>query len=136
MTPQEQARARLDAFQAALGRLVSALSQPKSEWTRDAAIQRFEFTFELAWKNLMHAVRAEGLECASPRQAFRAALSLGWIADEEVWLDMLEDRNRTSHTYEEATAEEIYARLRTYADALGTLLRLLRTKAPGTAEST
>jgi len=107
----------------ALRRLQAALAQPKSEWARDAAIQRFEFTFELTWKNLAHAVRGEGLDCASPRLAFRAAVGLGWIGDDMLWLDMLEDRNRTTHTYEEATAEEIHARLSSYASAIAELRR-------------
>jgi nucleotidyltransferase substrate binding protein (TIGR01987 family) len=126
MTRPDQTHARLAALERALRRLHAALAQPKTEWTRDAAIQRFEFTFELAWKTLMHAARAEGLECASPRQALRAALTLGWIVDDMLWLDMLEDRNRTTHTYEEATAEAIHSRLPAYADAIATLLVQLR----------
>ncbi len=80
-------------------RLAGTLSQPKTEWTRDASIQRFEFTFELAWKTTMRFARREGHECASPRDAWRAALQLRWIEDDTVWLDMLDDRNRTRHTY-------------------------------------
>lgn len=57
-----------------------------------------------------------------PRQAWRAALQLGWIEDHAGWLDMLDDRSRTSHTYNEHTGETIYARLSTYHVALATLL--------------
>lgn len=117
MTP----RVSVAAFGLALGRLRNALAQPKSEWTRDAAIQRFEFTFELAWKAIARRARAEGVECASPRQAFKTALRLGWIHDDDVWLTMLDDRNRTSHTYHEPTAEEIYTRLEDYQTHLGEL---------------
>lgn len=92
-------------------RLADALAQPKTEWTRDAAIQRFEFTFELAWKAVARLARVEGIEAPSPRQALRAAMRLGWIEDDPAWLAMLDDRNRTSHTYNEATAEAIYSRL-------------------------
>jgi nucleotidyltransferase substrate binding protein (TIGR01987 family) len=118
---------RLAALRAALRRLTDALKQPKSEWTRDAAIQRFEFTFELAWKAAMHFAVQQGLECVSPRQALQAAHRLGWIRDEEMWLDMLEDRNRTSHTYNEATAEEIYSHLDDYAQAIAALIVALQT---------
>jgi len=128
MTPHERDCARLEVLARAIERLGAALRQPRNEWTRDAAIQRFEFTFELAWKSVVRAVRREGLECASPRQAFGAALSLGWIADDTVWLDMLEDRNRTTHTYDEATAEEIRARLPAYLEVLTELLAVLRAK--------
>ncbi len=122
----EAYQASLAAFEAALARLEDALKQPKTEWTRDAAIQRFEFTFELAWKNVMRFARREGLQLASPRQAWRAALQLGWIGDDEIWLDMLEDRNRSSHTYNEQTAEEIFSRLPRYYTALTQLLGQLK----------
>jgi len=108
----------LSSLRAALDRLGAALAQPRTEWTRDAAIQRFEFTFELAWKAAAKFARREGVAAPSPREAFRAAMSLGWIADEPLWLGMLEDRNRTSHTYSERTAEEIYGRLSAYHAAL------------------
>ena len=116
----------LDAFSRALDRLQAALAQPKSEWTRDAAIQRFEFTFELAWKATARRVRAEGLEASSPRRAIRKAVQLGLIADDAGWLEMLNDRNLTSHTYNEAVAEEIYARLGAHARSLSDLLAALR----------
>lgn len=116
----------LASFEAALARLQDALAQPCNEWTRDAALQRFEFTFELAWKSARRAAREEGLEAASPREALKNARRLGWIEDDPLWLRMLEDRNRTSHTYSEATANEIYARLPGYAAALAGLARSLR----------
>jgi len=109
----------------ALHRLRDALAQPKTEWTRDAAIQRFEFTFELAWKSVAAADRREGIEVASPRRAWQTAFQLGWIDDDRLWLDMLEDRNRASHSYREATAERIFARLGAYAAAIGALLAAL-----------
>jgi len=87
-------------------RLRSAVEQPKTEWTRDSAIQRFEFTFELAWKAVARLAQEEGIESLSPRAALKTALKLGWVADDENWLTMLDDRYRTSHTYNEATAEE------------------------------
>lgn len=117
---------RLADLESALSRLRDALAQPKTEWTRDAAIQRFEFTFELAWKAVAIASRREGIEVASPRRAWQAAFRLGWIDDDRIWLDMLEDRNRASHSYREATAERIHARLAAYAVVIGGLLESLR----------
>ncbi len=87
---------------------------------------RFEFTFELAWKTVMRLARREGVECVSPRQAWRAALQLGWIDDDVLWLDMLDDRNRTSHTYNEQTAEAIFNRLASYHNALQALAQRLQ----------
>ena len=134
MTTDEYAGS-VQTLRNAMVRLADALRQPKTEWTRDTSIQRFEFTFELVWKTTMRFARREGLECASPRQAWRAALQLGWIEDDAVWLDMLDDRNGTSHTYNEHTAEAIYARLRTYYQALATLLSELQALLPPVTEA-
>ena len=117
--------ARLASLADALTRFGAALVQPKTEWTRDAAIQRFEFSFELAWKAVSAFSRSEGLEARSPREALRVAHRLAWIDDEGLWLRMLDDRNRTSHIYNEAVAEEIFARLAAYASAIGDLQRRL-----------
>lgn len=122
----QETKSSLAAFDSALIRLGDALDQPKTEWTRDAAIQRFEFTIELAWKTIMRFARREGVECSSPRQAFRTALKLGWVKDEGVWLDMLDDRNRTSHTYSEVTAEDIFSHLPGYESALSKLIDVLK----------
>ena len=92
-------------------RLTEALGQPENEFVRDAAIQRFEFCFELAWKSVQTVARLEGQDCTSPRTAFSTAWRNGWVADEAAWLDMLEERNKTSHTYHEATAKEVFANL-------------------------
>ncbi len=56
----------------------------------------------------------------------RAALQLGWIDDDVLWLDMLDDRNRTSHTYNEQTAEAIFNRLPSYHNALQALAQRLQ----------
>ncbi len=121
----ERSAPRLRSFGAALDRLDDALAQPKTEWTRDSAIQRFEFTFELVWKAVATVAEAQGVDARSPREAFKRAFALGWIDEEDVWLRMLDDRNRTTHTYNEAVAEEIFKRLPVYAGALRALSKAL-----------
>jgi nucleotidyltransferase substrate binding protein (TIGR01987 family) len=116
---------RLRSLGDALRRLEDALAQPKTEWTRDAAIQRFEFSFELVWKAVSAYARSEGLEARSPREAVRVAHRLAWIEDDGLWLRMLDDRNRTSHIYNEAVADEIFSRLGAYAAAMGDLRQRL-----------
>jgi nucleotidyltransferase substrate binding protein (TIGR01987 family) len=91
-----------------------ALAQPVNEFVRDSAIQRFEFTFELFWKSLKAYAEESGLEAFSPRDSMRTAFQLGVIQESPEWFRMLEDRNLTSHTYNEATAEAIYSHLPTY----------------------
>ena len=56
-----------------------------------------------------------GLEAFSPRDSLRAAFQVGVIQDSPEWFRMLEDRNLTRHTYNEATSETIYSHLPTYA---------------------
>jgi nucleotidyltransferase substrate binding protein (TIGR01987 family) len=118
--------ARTGSFALALARLRAALDQPVSEWTRDASIQRFEFTFELAWKCAQQAAGEEGVPCPSPRAALRAALQLGWIDDDAEWLRMLDDRNLSSHAYDEESAGEVFLRLPAHVAAMDVLLERLR----------
>ncbi len=103
-----------------------ALALPETPVVRDAAIKRFEYNFELAWKTIKRFAEIEGVTCNSPRSAFKSALQLGWIADAEIWLDMLDDRNLTAHTYHEGTAAAVYGRLPGYAKVLRRLLGVLR----------
>lgn len=99
------------SFRDEVTRLGEALAEPESDIVRDAAIQRFEFCFELAWKTIQKRSRDEGLECQSPKACFRLAWQQGWVEDEAGWLGMLEDRNRTSHTYDVELARQVYTRL-------------------------
>lgn len=102
----------------ALARLDTALAQPANEFVRDSAIQRFEVTFELFWKSLKAHAEESGLEVFSPRDSVRTAFQLGVIQEHPEWFRMLEDRNLTSHTYNETTAESIYSHLPTYVRLL------------------
>ncbi len=72
---------------------------------RDACIQRFEFCVELSWKT---AVRFLGLETKAPNPAVRDMAQNKIIDDPQVWFDFLIARNKTSHTYNENLAKEIY----------------------------
>ena len=103
---------RLRSLVDALSRLEAALAQTKIEWTRDAAIQRFEFLIRACLKSRlrMRTRRGPGGEVSARSPASRASAGVDW-SDESLWLRMLDDRNRTSHTYNEAVAEEIFSRL-------------------------
>lgn len=75
----------------------------------DALIQRFEFTFELAWKTLKAWLEDQGFvaKINSPKGILRMAYEAGIIIEEQTWLSMLESRNITTHLYDEAEAIEI-----------------------------
>ena len=88
--------------------------QAEDKLDRDGTIQRFEFTFELLWKALKAILQYKGIECNSPRDCIKKAFLYGVIDDDEILLDMLEDRNLSSHTYDEATAREIFGRIKNF----------------------
>jgi nucleotidyltransferase substrate binding protein (TIGR01987 family) len=118
--------ARREALAAAIARLHEILKAPESDVIRDAAIQRFEFCFELAWKSIQERARDEGLDCQSPKGCLRVAFKTSWIENEQGWLAMLEDRNRTSHTYDEDLAKAVFRRLPNYLPLLDALLNELK----------
>jgi len=117
---------RLGLFERVLSRLEEALAKPEDPIVRDACIQRFEFTFEMAWKAIQQFALTEGIECVSPRDCFRVGFRLGVIDRDEQWMAMVEDRIRTSHTYDEDSAKAIYRALAGYADLLKRLLQKLK----------
>ena len=81
----------------------------------DATIQRFEFSIELFWLLLRGIIRSKGIENVSfPKDVLITAFSHQLIKDEQLWLSMLDDRNKTSHTYDEKLADEIYSRIKSY----------------------
>lgn len=99
---------RIADYTRAVVRLREALARPKDEFLRDSVIQRFEFSYELAWKLLKLRLEAEGINAATPRQAIQEALQAGFIEDGNLWSDMLRQRNLTSHTYDESLADSVY----------------------------
>lgn len=81
---------------------------------RDGVIQRFEFTTELAWKATREYLLDQGYaDINSPKAVMRQAYADGLITDQSGWLKLLEDRNLTSHIYNDATASEIFQRIST-----------------------
>ena len=113
-------------FLKALKRLSEALDKEEDDLKIDASIQRFEFTFELAWKTIKRALLIEGIVCKTPRECLKASFRLGLIDSEEEWLDMLDDRNAMSHIYSEEEARIIFARLPDYLEAFENLYNAIK----------
>lgn len=127
------AKRRLDDLTLALGRLEEALAVPRSApLAVDGTIQRFEFVFELCWKTMkaLLELHTPSASVNSARTAIRAAYAAGWIDDEPAWLDLLEMRNASSHTYRESMALEIYERIRLRAPSIRAALPKLREQLP------
>jgi nucleotidyltransferase substrate binding protein (TIGR01987 family) len=123
----------------ALGTLeeLARLSDPTAV-ERDAAIQRFEYTFECIWKFAQRYLRdVEKVSAGSPRAVIRACRDIGLLSDEQAVaaLRMGDDRNLTSHTYNERLARELMARVPIHADLLTALLAGLRARVVGLAGS-
>lgn len=96
----------------ALDRLQEALNEPTTNALAiDGTIQRFEFVIELYWKTLRRLLSLHGIQTGTPRDAISEAFRAGWIGNETAWLEMLRDRNETSHIYNENMARRIYARI-------------------------
>ncbi|HBA88261.1 MAG TPA: nucleotidyltransferase [Geobacter sp.] len=79
---------------------------------RAGLIQFFEMAFELAWKLIKDYEQAEGFMVKSPRDAIKQAFEAGIIDRGHDWIDALEDRNLTTHTYNEETAIDVEQKIR------------------------
>lgn len=121
-----ESRLILTPLRKAVTSLKKALLQSKNEYTRDAVIQRFEYTYELCWKMLKRYLSEEtGTTEFNLRNLFREAARQEIIDVPETWFQYQIARNLTSHTYNEKTAEETYLVAREFAkDAEKLLIKL------------
>lgn len=101
-----------DKFSKAFKRLNDGIKKAKDQLDNDGVIQRFEFTFELCWKTLRLFLLNEGIITKSPKETLKEAFRYGLIEDQELFLDMLEDRNLTSHIYSEDISKQIVSRIK------------------------
>jgi nucleotidyltransferase substrate binding protein (TIGR01987 family) len=105
---------KLINFRKTLGELKAFVATP-IETNRDRAgvIQAFEFTFEQAWKSVQKIASDSGVQIGSPKAAFTFAMQnkMLTVADEPLWLQLLKDRNQTTHTYQEDLAREVLGRI-------------------------
>jgi nucleotidyltransferase substrate binding protein (TIGR01987 family) len=99
---------------------IANLEKP-SEIERDAAIQRFEYTFETTWKAAQAYLADQGMtEIGSPKSVIRASFKMDMFNDEtaQKLMGMVDDRNLTAHTYREEFAIQLYKRLASHAALL------------------
>ncbi len=117
----------LKKFNEAYERLSEGINLVKDELDKDGVIQRFEFTFELLWKTIKMYLEEKGIICRSPKDCLQQAFKYGLITDETVFLNMLEDRNKTSHVYDQSTSEEIYKNIeKHYSAAIKSVIDALK----------
>ena len=108
----EELNYALKKFKDATAKLEEGVQKAEGELERDGVIQRFEFSFELFWKTVKIFLKDKGINATTPKETLREAFRLEWIVDENQVLNMLEDRNKTTHIYDKATAQEIFDRIR------------------------
>lgn len=105
-------RQRLEHYAKAFDQLRKAVKEVKepTQLEKEGTIQRFEFTHELAWKVMKDYLEYEGISgIMGSRSATRQAFNKGLIQQGQVWMDMIESRNRTVHTYDAEILEREYA---------------------------
>jgi len=84
----------------------------------DAAIQRFEFVIELFWKTLKKILAYEKIDSTTPKDVLSKAFQFSIIDDEKIWLEMLRDRNNTSHVYKYEDAKRVFENIKLYLPIL------------------
>jgi nucleotidyltransferase substrate binding protein (TIGR01987 family) len=101
---------RFANYSKALAQLEKFIEKGKNlnELEEQGMIQAFEYNFELAWNLIKDYYEYQGVtEIQGSRDAFRLAFNRGLIKDGDLWMQMLESRTKTSHTYNKETADEI-----------------------------
>ena len=100
---------RFQNYEKALLHLADALEIKQPDLLQKAGIiQFFEMSYELAWNTLKDYLEDQGfVDVKSPRQAIKKAFEVGLIEQGHTWMDLLVDRNITSHTYDEEKASEV-----------------------------
>jgi len=126
---------KLNDFRNALDRLDESIEksiiykdQEEYSFFRDSAIQRFEFTLEIAWKSIKsYLLVNEGVECRSPKSCMREFFSIGHIDQSEIstLLEMIDDRNLATHTYHESLSEEIFLKIEEYSKLLEKIYKII-----------
>jgi nucleotidyltransferase substrate binding protein (TIGR01987 family) len=107
---------RLDNFKRALKQLTEAVQlnqqRPLSSLEKQGVIQSFEFTHEVAWNLLKDYIEDKGGQnLIGSKDTSREAFQRGLIENGEAWMAMIASRNQTSHTYNEATAEDVFKKI-------------------------
>ena len=103
---------RLSNFSRALSQLEAAVTlagqRPLSELEQQGMIQSFEYTHELSWNVLRDYLKDQGTQqLYGSKDTVREAFAVGLIQDGETWMEMIRDRNRSSHTYNMEVAHAI-----------------------------
>jgi nucleotidyltransferase substrate binding protein (TIGR01987 family) len=114
--PDVRWKQRLANYRRAFKQLSAAVdlaaARELSELERQGLIQAFEFTHELAWNVMKDYFAYQGITAITgSRDAVREAFDKGLVEDGEGWMEMIQSRHQTAHTYNEPVAVEIATRI-------------------------
>lgn len=118
MEPDIRWLQRLENYSKALRKLEEAVEivnqsfdSPNIDLLKEGLIQRFEFTHELAWKVMKDYLEYQGYsDIKGSRDAFRKSLAVG-IIESPLWIDSIQTRNITSHTYDEEISNTVIEKI-------------------------
>jgi nucleotidyltransferase substrate binding protein (TIGR01987 family) len=111
VTRQQKLQKALHTLEKVLDKFGSAIDFEEREIYRDSTIKRFEYCYDLLWKCLKDTLEYDhGIIVTSPRTVFYEIERLELVTKAELdrLLDMIDDRNLTSHTYNEKAAGEVF----------------------------
>lgn len=100
---------RFNNFEKAFEQLKAAIERMPEldDLALEGLVQRFEYTYELAWKTIKDYLESKGEEEKYQRDVIKKAFQTNIIDNGEIWLEMMEKRNIMSHTYNEETFKEV-----------------------------
>jgi len=109
-------RQRFQNFKKALVTMNKAMeiaaTRKLTDLEKQGVIQGFEFTFELAWNVMKDYLEEQGIQgLIGSKNTVRQAFSIGLIEDGQIWIDMIESRNISSHSYDEEIAEKLFEKI-------------------------
>lgn len=136
-TPDIRWQQRFQNYTKAFSQLDEAVdlasSRELSNLEKQGLIQAFEFTYELARNTLKNFLEWQGIsDLIGSRDTTREAFNQGLVSDGQAWMNMMTDHNRTSHTYNQKTAEAIIRNIRRdYHPQFKALLSTLNAKLEG-----
>lgn len=120
----------LENFRKAFDKLESALQiEPDRELVVEGTIQRFETVVELVWKTLKRGLKYEGIHPQTPRETMQQGFAAGWLSNEIVWQDLLDNRNKSSHEYlDDDFVDEYYEEIKGFEVPIKQLLEFLEAR--------
>ncbi len=108
----ERLKRNFNDFKNAFNNLEIGVKEAKTDLEIDGTIKRFELCYELAWKLIKNVLADKGIICRNPRDCFKQAVINELIADEDIWLNMIEDRNELVHLYQFANSRKIFENIK------------------------